>query len=189
MKDLRPIKDYPDYFVSKEGEVYSSRRSRLRKLKGSLSSTGYFHVLLFNEEGKKFFNIHRLVLSAFVDNPDNKPTVNHKNGIKTDNRLSNLEWCTYRENNLHSYRQLGHKSSMYGVKGSYHQRSQPVVGISQYSGVMLSFDNIREATQYLNKTSHSPISQAVSGKRKTAYNYLWVACPKQWKNHHERRAT
>jgi len=51
--------------------------------------------------------IHRLVAQAFIPNPENKRTVNHKNGIRDDNRLCNLEWTTHSENNIHSFKVLG----------------------------------------------------------------------------------
>lgn len=74
-------------------------------LKQSRTSAGYYMVTL-NRNKRKIFLVHRLVAHAFLPNKDNKQTINHINGIKTDNRVENLEWATYSENRNHAY-QIG----------------------------------------------------------------------------------
>jgi hypothetical protein len=70
-----------------------------------LSRKGYATINMRNRAGSQTpVKIHRLVAIAFIPNPDNKPQVNHKNGIKTDNRVENLEWATNQENVIHSYK-------------------------------------------------------------------------------------
>ena len=74
-----------------------------RVLKQRINSGGYYSIGLGKNGSKAAFAIHQLVAQAFLDNPDNKPTVNHLNGVKTDNNVSNLEWATYSENLSHAY--------------------------------------------------------------------------------------
>lgn len=89
-----------DYAVSKYGKVYSFRSSRF--LSPSIDKDGYHRVTLYNDGYQETHLVHRLVAQYWIPNPDNKPTVNHKNGDKSDNSVYNLEWATYSENNIHA---------------------------------------------------------------------------------------
>lgn len=68
----------------------------------TLNNYGYYKVTLWKNNNRAFFYLHRIIAKAFIPNPDNKPEVNHINGIKTDNNLSNLEWVTTAENLRHA---------------------------------------------------------------------------------------
>ena len=96
------IEDYPNYEVSNIGNVRNRVTGRV--LKSDRHKNGYLMVGLRKDRKMKRFSVHRLVASAFIENPENKRTVNHLDGCKSNNYVSNLEWSTDSENIRHSYR-------------------------------------------------------------------------------------
>lgn len=106
MEEWKDIKDYEGlYQVSNLGNVIGIKSGKILKI--YKSKRGYCMIGLYKNNNNKNFSIHRLVAMAFIPNPYNKPCVNHKNGILTDNMVENLEWCTYSENLKHAFETLG----------------------------------------------------------------------------------
>jgi len=100
---------------TKNGDNYHICKERL--LINTLYNTGYYRVGLTKNGKQTKYYIHRLVAQAFIPNPENKEEVNHINGIKTDNRVENLEWCTISENSIHAYK-LGLREAVRGSKST-----------------------------------------------------------------------
>ncbi|MCL1658629.1 NUMOD4 motif-containing HNH endonuclease [Elizabethkingia miricola] len=98
---FKPVKEFSKYEVSNMGNVKNLIKNSIlvKQNRG-----GYLRVWLIQDGVKVMKSVHRLVLEAFIDNPYSKPQVNHINGVKTDNRLVNLEWCTQSENIRHMLR-------------------------------------------------------------------------------------
>lgn len=84
------------YAITPCGKVWSYRRNRFMKF--AYDGWGYYRAALTKEGKTTFKYIHRLVAEAYIPNPSNYPQVNHKDEDKSNNRLSNLEWCTMRYN-------------------------------------------------------------------------------------------
>ena len=98
-EEWRGIRDYVKYDVSDMGRVRNHQTGHVLK---PWNTNGYLYVKLWNDKGRRNFTIHRLVADAFLGGIRKGMEVNHKNGIKHDNRAVNLEWCTSSENTRHA---------------------------------------------------------------------------------------
>ena len=109
-----------NYYITDNGEVYSNKPSGLKKLTIRLKKDGYYTIGLNFNGIRKFFRVHRLVAECYLDNHKGLQQVNHLNGIKTDNRVENLEWVNQSQNINHGYKNglipSGEKSHMSKLK-------------------------------------------------------------------------
>jgi len=104
--DLRQIEDKP-YYVTPDGRVWSERSKKF--LKQGKTNCGYLMVHLWENGKGNMRLVHRLVATAFIENPEGKAQVNHIDGDRTNNNMDNLEWVTPSENLFHRYNVLNHR--------------------------------------------------------------------------------
>ena len=166
----KEINEFPNYEVSNLGRVRSLRRTittsndRIHKLGGRIlkqgtTSRGYKNVTLYNEGGNISKNVHRLVLIAFVPNPKNLPSVNHKNENKQDNRLKNLEWCTQQYNSTYNDVHL--------------RRSKKLYQYNLDMELLNIWDNAGEAIVELPHIFRQGISAVAQGNANTHGGFIW----------------
>lgn len=114
MRNWKSVNNYNGlYEVSNDGHIKSlpkikfcrgGRYITLERLLRKSVVNGYEKVLLYNNGNRKMISVHRIVAEAFLSNHNNCSQVNHINGIKTDNRVENLEWCTPQQNVIHAHK-------------------------------------------------------------------------------------
>ena len=161
------------YQVSNLGRVKSLKRDIINNrygvahikekiLKPRNDGKGYVRIVLYKNNQKKQFKIHRLVAQTFILNVQNKPFVNHIDGNKQNNKVTNLEWCTCKENNLHAFN-----------TGLNSRKLRAVCQLDTKENILNEFESLCEASRFLNKSSHHNIMYCCNGKTKTAYGYKW----------------
>lgn len=164
----KPIIGYEGlYEVSNYGNIRSLFRYK-KVLKPWPTSIGYLMVYLSKDNSRKAFLVHRLVASAFLENPDNKPQVNHLDEDRTNNNVSNLEWCTRKEN--HNYG--SHKKKLSKAHINHPKKSKSIAQCTKDGELISVFPSISEATR---KTgiSKSNICACCQGKRNTCKGFVW----------------
>lgn len=170
----RPIDGYIGrYEISNLGRVKSYAQDKTNgKIKtGNLTHKGYKSVLLYDGNGgSKWCPVHRLVASAFLENPNNLPQVNHKDEDKANNCVANLEWCTNEYNT--NYGTRGQRISAANM--CCETTSLKVCAID-YSGEIECFDSIGEAERQTG-LSHSNIVRTLKGRTKTCGGKQWFYC-------------
>lgn len=170
----RDVPEYEGlYAVSQLGRVRSLPRYKVNGISGVLlmkgrvlapvtTREGYSRVCLMKNGKRKNFAIHRLVALAFLPNPENKPTVNHIDGNKLNNRLNNLEWATYSENEQHSYAVLSKQS----------HKAIPIKQLTLDGQLIKVWDSALQAAKALGL--HDPnINKCCKGIRNQCGGFKW----------------
>lgn len=184
MEEWKYIKGFEGlYKVSNYGNVMSVERyintchkevMRLipnRLLVPYKTKTGYLKVWLYKNGEKKKYSIHRLVAMAFIDNPENKPCVNHIDNNRENNNVNNLEWCTYKENSQWAEIQGRREfTKEWRAKISATRKTKPVIGIDD-EGNEIFFAKVRD----VKKGGFDPkaIIRCCKGLQHKSKGYIW----------------
>ena len=163
------------YEVSNTGKVrtigHFTRGHRIppRELKVKThKSQRYARARLYKDGISKDLAVHRLVAAAFVQNPHNKPQVNHIDGDRTNNNASNLEWCTQAENNRHAI-DNGLQNPYIAIEAT----KKPVLQIDLEGNIVKKWDSLTDAARTL-RLQVSNISHCCSGRIKTTGGFKWA---------------
>lgn len=185
INEIPTLEHLTGYKINTKGEVFSYLKPTVgkgriiadqgKKLKPFKTNKGYLKVTIRN----KNLSVHRLVAMAFIDNPLNKPQINHIDGNKENNEVSNLEWVTNSENHKHkmdnnlNVAPKGEEHYLYGKKGDKHHSSRKVVQLSLSGEYLNTFGSIREGGRYLG-IDYTSIVKCCRGKIKSSGGFKWV---------------
>lgn len=162
MEVWKPVPNYEDlYEVSNTGKIRSlcGRYGHLNELKQCIGSKGYLLVTLCRKGKQKTTNVHRIVATVFIPNPNGYPCINHKDLNKQNNMVNNLEWCSYTHNNTFAER----------AKRSGEKRGLPVKCVETGAVFYCAYEASRKTG-----IRQSGISMCCNGKLKTSGGFHWT---------------
>lgn len=176
----KKITNYNNYSVNELGEIKNNLTERI--LKARTNGARYKYVVLY-KNGKSLCNaVHRLVAETFIPNPENKKTVNHKDGNKHNNNTENLEWATQSENVKHAYSELKRKCYLSGKYGDQHPsfgktgkdcaNSIPINQLSLTGEFIKTFAGAMDAERETG-ISYSGINSTCRGRLKSSGKFKW----------------
>ena len=169
-EEWKPIKGFEGiYEISNTGivrgieHIVIDKKGTYHKIKSSIKAKqkdkdGYERVGLWHNGKPYSRQVHRLVAEAHIPNPDNLPQVNHKNEIKNDNRVENLEWCSVAYNNNYRNKTINtrKKVNQYDLNGNFIKTWDCIIQAAKYYGI-----------------NRSLITDVCKGRRKTAKGFIW----------------
>lgn len=174
------------YQVSDMGRVKSLRKNKIMSPHSNGTSKHQKVELYLNNKVDRRF-VHRLVAETFIDNPSKLPCVNHKDENPENNRLSNLEWCTYKYNtNYGTARERMVKNHDYALSTCKRledknigqkiskAKCKPVIQLSLDGEYIKSYPGAKIAGQFFGKNTGASISSACRGEQKSAFGFKWV---------------
>jgi hypothetical protein len=160
------------YLIKSSGRVINIKTKKT--LSGSVTKAGYLRYQFSYKGDRIRITAQRLIANCFIPNPENKPQVNHKDGNKLNNSVSNLEWNTASENALHAYKYLGKKPNKTG-KGKFnerHSRSKRILQISLNGEIVSEWVCANEVRRKLG-FNRGNICSCARGELKSANGYKW----------------
>jgi hypothetical protein len=166
MESFKLIPGYDPYSVSVDGVVFNTKTQNT--VKSYLNKFGY-RVIVLSVKGKPISTtIHKLVATAYIPNTLERKEINHKNGIKTDNRVENLEWCTRSENIKHAV-----NSGLLKVKNGYeHYMSRPILQFTKEDVFIKEWPSALQIQKELG-FKQANISKVCNGNRRLASGFKW----------------
>lgn len=168
-----------EYYVSDNGRVWSVRSGK--EIRPALDKSGYYYYVLCVGGVRRTVKAHRLVGMAFIPNEEKKPTINHKNGVRTDNRAENLEWATFKEQKsdplTKAHMEEVYRNTDYRKMGEKRNFGRISVTVTWKNGEEEEYESLLQAARATGK-SYSKLSEVVNGKKKQ-YEEFCIAVTKR----------